>query len=94
MNYTTVKAWSPWTVTETGSVGGYVTQYQHDFTFITVRGAGHMVSRAAVNVNNRAAWPSFTVGRCIACAFASCRCRKCSQWLRGTFSTEHSTTCP
>ena len=42
MNYTVQKAWSPWT-TRGGSVGGYVTQYVNNFTFITVRGAGHMV---------------------------------------------------
>ena len=42
MNVPVVAAWRPWTTTG-GSVGGYVTQYARNFTFITVRGAGHMV---------------------------------------------------
>ncbi|XP_065188841.1 uncharacterized protein LOC135819543 [Sycon ciliatum] len=34
--------WQPW-LTELGQVGGYMTGYTKDFTFMTVRGAGHMV---------------------------------------------------
>jgi carboxypeptidase C (cathepsin A) len=36
-------------------VGGYVTQYANNFTFATVRGAGHMVSE----VQPMAAWSLF-----------------------------------
>ena len=45
MNYTVRKAWHAWEVDgEEGSyVGGYAIQYDHNFTFATVRGAGHMV---------------------------------------------------
>ena len=42
MGIPVVSPWAPWTTTA-GSVGGYVTQYAKNFTFITVRGAGHMV---------------------------------------------------
>lgn len=46
MNYSVVKPWSAW-MSEPDWVGGYVTQYSAlvpgDFTFTTVRGAGHMV---------------------------------------------------
>jgi serine carboxypeptidase-like clade I len=47
MNYSVVKPWTSWNVNSvygTGPyVGGYVIQYGHNFTFATVRGAGHMV---------------------------------------------------
>lgn len=35
--------WRPWTKDGAQSMGGYVTRYDHNFTFATVRGAGHMV---------------------------------------------------
>jgi hypothetical protein len=44
-----VEAWRPWTVDGQALMGGYVTTYAgggpqgHNFTFLTVRGAGHMV---------------------------------------------------
>jgi hypothetical protein len=47
MNYSVVAPWKAWSVNSvygTGAyVGGYVTRYDHNFTFATVRGAGHMV---------------------------------------------------
>lgn len=45
MNYSVVKPWAAWMVQgeEGPYVGGYRIQYGHNFTFATVRGAGHMV---------------------------------------------------
>ena len=46
MNYPVLEETRAWTVTggDTGDfVGGYVTHYANNFTFATVRGAGHMV---------------------------------------------------
>jgi carboxypeptidase C (cathepsin A) len=46
MNYPVAAPWSQWTASD-GSLGGYVTRYapagNSNFTFITVRGSGHMV---------------------------------------------------
>lgn len=35
--------WRPWTVDGRQRVGGYVTEFEGDFSFLTIRGAGHMV---------------------------------------------------
>jgi serine carboxypeptidase-like clade 1 len=35
--------WRPWTTDSCRQMGGYVTSYEHDFTFVTIRGSGHMV---------------------------------------------------
>lgn len=35
--------WRPWTVDSCRQMGGYVTRYEGDFDFLTIRGAGHMV---------------------------------------------------
>jgi len=45
MNYTVKKPWHAWSVPgeEGAYVGGYAIQYDNNFTFATVRGAGHMV---------------------------------------------------
>lgn len=45
MNYTVNTPWQSWNVDgeEGAYVGGYVIQYANNFTFATVRGAGHMV---------------------------------------------------
>jgi serine carboxypeptidase-like clade 1 len=45
MNYTEKEGWAPWFVDGAhGSyLGGYRVNYDHNFTFATVRGAGHMV---------------------------------------------------
>jgi hypothetical protein len=38
-----VESWRPWTVDGCLRMGGYVTRYEGDFDFLTIRGAGHMV---------------------------------------------------
>eukprot|EP00658_Telonema_sp_P-2_P050345 TRINITY_DN3837_c0_g1_i11.p1 TRINITY_DN3837_c0_g1~~TRINITY_DN3837_c0_g1_i11.p1 ORF type:complete len:316 (+),score=69.46 TRINITY_DN3837_c0_g1_i11:133-1080(+) len=40
-----LKPWRPWHSTDAAGpqVAGYVTEYAHNLTFVTVRGAGHMV---------------------------------------------------
>ena len=46
MGYKVAKPFSAWTASD-GSLGGYITKYdtgfKSNFTYITVRGAGHMV---------------------------------------------------
>jgi len=55
LGYAETTAWVPWTISE--QVAGYVTYYEKDFTFITVKGAGHMVPQyqpeAALNMIQR-----------------------------------------
>ena len=38
-----VSSWRPWTLDGNRAVVGYVTQYEGDFSFVTIRGSGHMV---------------------------------------------------
>jgi hypothetical protein len=38
-----VQPWRPWSIDSCLRVGGYVTRYEGDFDFLTVRGSGHMV---------------------------------------------------
>ena len=35
--------WRPWTSDGCQRMGGYVTRYEGDFDYLTIRGAGHMV---------------------------------------------------
>eukprot|EP01035_Chromulina_nebulosa_P024704 gene24704-32179_t len=37
------QAWRPWTVDGCQSMGGYVTRYEKNFDYLTIRGSGHMV---------------------------------------------------
>eukprot|EP01138_Halocafeteria_seosinensis_P001884 gb/GECG01001930.1/.p1 GENE.gb/GECG01001930.1/~~gb/GECG01001930.1/.p1 ORF type:complete len:189 (+),score=15.67 gb/GECG01001930.1/:1-567(+) len=41
MNIPMKSKWRPWYVNQ--QVAGYVTEYEQEFTFLTVKGAGHMV---------------------------------------------------
>jgi hypothetical protein len=43
LGFTESESWRPWTVDGCRRVGGYVTRYEGDFDFLTIRGAGHMV---------------------------------------------------
>ncbi|CAE7707915.1 CBP1 [Symbiodinium pilosum] len=38
-----IESWRPWTRDGKIRMGGYVTRYQNNFDFLTIRGAGHMV---------------------------------------------------
>ncbi|GBG27100.1 Lysosomal protective protein [Hondaea fermentalgiana] len=38
-----VEPWSPWTLDGKKKMGGYVTRYEGDFDYLTIRGSGHMV---------------------------------------------------
>ena len=38
------QSWRPWTTDGCQRMGGYVTRYANNFDFLTIRGAGHMVS--------------------------------------------------
>ena len=38
-----VESWRPWTTDSCQRMAGYVTRYEGNFDFVTVRGAGHMV---------------------------------------------------
>lgn len=61
MNYSVKKAWHSWSVDgeEGAYVGGYAIQYANNFTFATVRGAGHMVPETrAVSFQLRKLAPS------------------------------------
>ena len=37
-----VQSWRPWTLDSCARMGGYVTRYEGEFDFLTIRGAGHM----------------------------------------------------
>ena len=38
-----IESWRPWTIDGCQRMGGYVTRYDGDFDFLTIRGSGHMV---------------------------------------------------
>jgi len=43
LGFKEVEEWRPWTLDGQQQMGGYVTRYQGDFDFLTIRGSGHMV---------------------------------------------------
>lgn len=43
INLTESEAWRPWTTDGKQRMGGYVVTYPGDFTYLTIRGSGHMV---------------------------------------------------
>ena len=46
--FSEIEAWRPWSVDGKYLNGGHVTRYANNFTFATVRGAGHMVTKVEV----------------------------------------------
>lgn len=43
LNFPIKEEWRPWTLDGKSYMGGYVTRYENDFDFLTIRGSGHMV---------------------------------------------------
>ena len=43
LGFDEVQHWRPWTIDHCQQMGGYVTRYEGNFDFLTIRGAGHMV---------------------------------------------------
>jgi Serine carboxypeptidase len=43
LGFNETQSWRPWTIDGCRRMGGYVTRYQGNFDFLTIRGAGHMV---------------------------------------------------
>lgn len=56
LGYAEKEGWRPWTLDGKQAVGGYVTRYAHDFDFLTIRGAGHMVPEYQVCVRSWSPW--------------------------------------
>lgn len=44
LGFAETESWRPWTLDGCRRTGGYVTHYEGGFDFLTIRGAGHMVS--------------------------------------------------
>ena len=63
MNYTIKKPWAAWSVEATTGayVGGYRIVYDKNFTFATVRGAGHMVPQASKSMARMRRVPVFSL---------------------------------
>ena len=38
-----LEEWRPWTLDNKEYMGGYVTRYEGNFDYLTIRGSGHMV---------------------------------------------------
>jgi serine carboxypeptidase-like clade 1 len=43
LGFDEISHWRPWTIDGCQQMGGYVEQYEGNFDFLTIRGAGHMV---------------------------------------------------
>lgn len=43
LGFKETQEWRPWTIDGKQYMGGYVTRYENDFDFLTIRGSGHMV---------------------------------------------------
>lgn len=43
LGFAETQSWRPWTLDGCQSMGGYVTRYENNFDFVSIKGAGHMV---------------------------------------------------
>jgi len=43
LGFAETQSWRPWTIDGCQRMGGYVTRYENNFDFLTIRGSGHMV---------------------------------------------------
>lgn len=43
LGFAETQSWRPWTTDGCQRMSGYVTRYENDFDFVTIRGSGHMV---------------------------------------------------
>lgn len=43
LGFEEVQSWRPWTLDGCQSMAGYITRYENNFDFLTIRGSGHMV---------------------------------------------------
>jgi len=43
LGFKETQEWTPWTLDGKQWMGGYVTRYENNFDFLTIRGSGHMV---------------------------------------------------
>lgn len=43
LGFAEVESWRPWTLDGCQRMGGYVTRYENNFDFLTIKGSGHMV---------------------------------------------------
>lgn len=58
LGFNETEEWRPWTIDGQQYMGGYVTRYEGDFDFLTIRGAGHMVPefKPKVTLNFLSKW--------------------------------------
>jgi len=43
INVPQISTWKPWTIDGKANIAGYLIQYSGNFTYLTIRGSGHMV---------------------------------------------------
>eukprot|EP01035_Chromulina_nebulosa_P022370 gene22370-28965_t len=43
LGFDEIESWRPWTIDSCQYMGGYITKYVNNFSFVTIKGSGHMV---------------------------------------------------
>jgi serine carboxypeptidase-like clade 1 len=92
MGYPVTEAWRPWDVKAAGRewVGGFVTEYGKNFTFLTIKHAGHMVRHNTHTHSLSAVFPFSPRALTHICAAVLCdvffRCHSTSRRLRSRSS--------
>ena len=61
LGFKEIESWRPWTVDGCRRMGGYITRYEGNFDFLTIRGAGHMVSRMKCVMSKESWHPYLTI---------------------------------